>query len=113
MHLGLGCHATSGFEPRRTCASRPAEVMSTEEAAARGDGADGFQGFVELHAGALRSSGVPELYWRSLHHKITKEVREPPRVHVRASTIHVVTRTREKCSNEATERGEVTLLLVS
>ncbi|XP_022604797.1 tubulin--tyrosine ligase-like protein 12 isoform X2 [Seriola dumerili] len=30
--------------------------------------------FVALHAGALRSSGIPQIYWRSLHHKITSEI---------------------------------------
>ncbi|KAM4570150.1 tubulin--tyrosine ligase-like protein 12 [Odontesthes bonariensis] len=33
-----------------------------------------FQTFVALHAGALRSSGIPHMYWRSLHHKITNEI---------------------------------------
>uniref|UniRef100_A0A3Q0R5E6 Tubulin tyrosine ligase-like family, member 12 n=1 Tax=Amphilophus citrinellus TaxID=61819 RepID=A0A3Q0R5E6_AMPCI len=30
--------------------------------------------FVALHCGALQSSGIPQIYWRSLHHKITREV---------------------------------------
>uniref|UniRef100_A0A8C3ADZ3 Tubulin tyrosine ligase-like family, member 12 n=1 Tax=Cyclopterus lumpus TaxID=8103 RepID=A0A8C3ADZ3_CYCLU len=30
--------------------------------------------FVALHAGALQSSGIPPIYWRSLHHKITNEI---------------------------------------
>ncbi|KAG7235829.1 hypothetical protein INR49_002129 [Caranx melampygus] len=33
-----------------------------------------FVAFVALHAGALRSSRVPQIYWKSLHHKITSEV---------------------------------------
>ncbi|XP_015256106.1 PREDICTED: tubulin--tyrosine ligase-like protein 12 [Cyprinodon variegatus] len=35
---------------------------------------EGFGAFVALHGGALRSSGVPQLYWRSLYRKITEEV---------------------------------------
>ncbi|KAE8281564.1 Tubulin--tyrosine ligase-like protein 12 [Larimichthys crocea] len=33
-----------------------------------------FAVFVALHAGALQSSGIPQTYWRSLHHKITNEI---------------------------------------
>ncbi|XP_013884864.1 tubulin--tyrosine ligase-like protein 12 [Austrofundulus limnaeus] len=33
-----------------------------------------FGAFVSLHAGALQSSGVPQLYWRSIYHKITNEI---------------------------------------
>ncbi|TKS91012.1 Tubulin--tyrosine ligase-like protein 12 [Collichthys lucidus] len=33
-----------------------------------------FAVFVALHAGALQSSGIPQIYWRSLHHKITNEI---------------------------------------
>lgn len=39
-----------------------------------GDGDEEFRAFVDLHARALQSSGVPQIYWRSLHHKITSEV---------------------------------------
>ncbi|XP_041833484.1 tubulin--tyrosine ligase-like protein 12 [Melanotaenia boesemani] len=35
---------------------------------------EAFRTFVGLHAGALRSSGVPQIYWRSLFHKITNEI---------------------------------------
>ncbi|XP_035989581.1 tubulin--tyrosine ligase-like protein 12 isoform X1 [Fundulus heteroclitus] len=35
---------------------------------------DGFGAFVALHGGALGSSGVPQIYWRSLYTKITDEV---------------------------------------
>uniref|UniRef100_A0A8C4GVS1 Tubulin tyrosine ligase-like family, member 12 n=1 Tax=Dicentrarchus labrax TaxID=13489 RepID=A0A8C4GVS1_DICLA len=38
------------------------------------DGDEEFTVFVALHAGALQSSGIPPLYWRSLHHKITSEI---------------------------------------
>ncbi|CAJ1055760.1 tubulin--tyrosine ligase-like protein 12 isoform X1 [Xyrichtys novacula] len=40
--------------------------MSTED--------EEFTAFVSLHVGALRSSGIPEIYWKSLHHKITNEI---------------------------------------
>ncbi|XP_074481136.1 tubulin--tyrosine ligase-like protein 12 [Sebastes fasciatus] len=33
-----------------------------------------FEVFVSLHAGALQSSRIPQIYWRSLHHKITSEI---------------------------------------
>ncbi|XP_070785226.1 tubulin--tyrosine ligase-like protein 12 [Enoplosus armatus] len=33
-----------------------------------------FRAFEALHAGALQSSGIPQIYWRSLHHKITNEI---------------------------------------
>ncbi|KAF3859467.1 hypothetical protein F7725_021866 [Dissostichus mawsoni] len=33
-----------------------------------------FRDFVALHAGALQSSGIPLIYWRSLHDKITNEI---------------------------------------
>uniref|UniRef100_A0A665WYX6 Tubulin tyrosine ligase-like family, member 12 n=2 Tax=Echeneis naucrates TaxID=173247 RepID=A0A665WYX6_ECHNA len=39
-----------------------------------GDEDEEFGAFVAFHAGALRSSGVPQIYWRSLHRKITGEV---------------------------------------
>ncbi|XP_044041816.1 tubulin--tyrosine ligase-like protein 12 isoform X1 [Siniperca chuatsi] len=39
-----------------------------------GDEDDEFRAFVALHAGALQSSGIPQIYWRSLHHKITNEI---------------------------------------
>ncbi|KAK9525270.1 hypothetical protein VZT92_015997 [Zoarces viviparus] len=39
-----------------------------------GDEDDEFNVFVALHAGALQSSRIPTIYWRSLHHKITNEI---------------------------------------
>ncbi|KAL7370766.1 hypothetical protein ABVT39_010491 [Epinephelus coioides] len=33
-----------------------------------------FRLFVALHAAALQSSGIPPIYWKSLHHKITNEI---------------------------------------
>ncbi|XP_061570285.1 tubulin--tyrosine ligase-like protein 12 [Cololabis saira] len=33
-----------------------------------------FQTFVTLHSRALQSSGIPSLYWNSLHHKISNEI---------------------------------------
>ncbi|GCC18244.1 hypothetical protein chiPu_0017860 [Chiloscyllium punctatum] len=33
-----------------------------------------FQHFTEIHRAALETSGVPPLYWKSLHHKLTHEV---------------------------------------
>lgn len=48
--------------------------MSTEQIIMNGDDEE-FRTFVDLHAGALRSSGVPQNYWGSLYHKITNEVR--------------------------------------
>uniref|UniRef100_A0AAQ4RE03 Tubulin tyrosine ligase-like family, member 12 n=1 Tax=Gasterosteus aculeatus aculeatus TaxID=481459 RepID=A0AAQ4RE03_GASAC len=39
-----------------------------------GDEDEEFQAFVALHAGALQSSQIPTIYWRSLHHKITNEI---------------------------------------
>ncbi|XP_017296191.1 tubulin--tyrosine ligase-like protein 12 isoform X2 [Kryptolebias marmoratus] len=35
---------------------------------------EGLGAFVSLHAGALRSSGVPQVYWRTLYHKLTDEI---------------------------------------
>lgn len=48
-------------------------VMSTNPIMMNGD-EDELELFVALHAGALQSSGIPPIYWRSLHHKITNEV---------------------------------------
>uniref|UniRef100_A0A8C4GVU7 Tubulin tyrosine ligase-like family, member 12 n=1 Tax=Dicentrarchus labrax TaxID=13489 RepID=A0A8C4GVU7_DICLA len=48
--------------------------MSTNCITMNGDGDEEFTVFVALHAGALQSSGIPPLYWRSLHHKITSEI---------------------------------------
>ncbi|XP_069580337.1 tubulin--tyrosine ligase-like protein 12 isoform X1 [Brachyistius frenatus] len=50
--------------------------MSTEREteAAEEEEEEEFSGFVALHGAALRSSGVPQLCWRSLHHKITGEI---------------------------------------
>uniref|UniRef100_A0A3Q1JTD7 Tubulin--tyrosine ligase-like protein 12 SET-like domain-containing protein n=1 Tax=Anabas testudineus TaxID=64144 RepID=A0A3Q1JTD7_ANATE len=53
---------------------RLAAGLSTELVIMNGDGDDEFRSFVDLHAEALRSSGVPQIYWRSLHHKITNEI---------------------------------------
>ncbi|XP_072123956.1 tubulin--tyrosine ligase-like protein 12 isoform X1 [Mobula birostris] len=33
-----------------------------------------FQLFIDVHGAALRASGVPPLYWKSLHHKLAHEV---------------------------------------
>ncbi|CAL8279074.1 unnamed protein product [Gadus morhua 'NCC'] len=33
-----------------------------------------YRNFVALHAGALRSSGIPELYWKSLFLKLSQEI---------------------------------------
>ncbi|KAJ8041133.1 Tubulin--tyrosine ligase-like protein 12 [Holothuria leucospilota] len=33
-----------------------------------------FRGFVELHEGQLRSSGVPDVYWESLQEKLENEI---------------------------------------
>lgn len=48
--------------------------MSTNNVIMNGDEDEEFTAFVAVHAGALRSSGIPQTYWRSLHHKITSEV---------------------------------------
>ncbi|XP_031144051.1 tubulin--tyrosine ligase-like protein 12 [Sander lucioperca] len=48
--------------------------MSTNCMMMNGDGDEEFTGFVALHGGALQSSGIPPIYWRSLHHKITNEI---------------------------------------
>lgn len=39
-----------------------------------GDDDEEFTVFVALHAAALQSSGIPQIYWRTLHHKINNEV---------------------------------------
>ncbi|XP_056133604.1 tubulin--tyrosine ligase-like protein 12 [Lampris incognitus] len=38
------------------------------------DGDEEFGAFLSVHAGALQSSGIPQLYWGSLHHKLVNEV---------------------------------------
>ncbi|XP_034529608.1 tubulin--tyrosine ligase-like protein 12 isoform X1 [Notolabrus celidotus] len=48
--------------------------MSTDPVIQLGDEDEEFMVFTALHAGALQSSGIPQIYWRSLHHKITNEV---------------------------------------
>lgn len=48
-------------------------IMSTDPGTVNGE-EDEFGAFVALHAGALQSAGIPPIYWRSLHHKITNEV---------------------------------------
>ncbi|KAK2858673.1 hypothetical protein Q5P01_003293 [Channa striata] len=48
--------------------------MSTEQRVLNGDDEEHFRAFVAVHAGALQSSGVPQVHWRSLYHKITNEV---------------------------------------
>uniref|UniRef100_A0A672ILZ6 Tubulin--tyrosine ligase-like protein 12 SET-like domain-containing protein n=1 Tax=Salarias fasciatus TaxID=181472 RepID=A0A672ILZ6_SALFA len=35
---------------------------------------ESYRAFEALHAAALQSSGVPHVYWRSLHHKLTSEI---------------------------------------
>ncbi|XP_041636464.1 tubulin--tyrosine ligase-like protein 12 [Cheilinus undulatus] len=48
--------------------------MSTDPLILQGDEDEEFAAFVALHAGALQSSGIPQIYWKSLHHKITNEI---------------------------------------
>ncbi|XP_040886527.1 tubulin--tyrosine ligase-like protein 12 [Toxotes jaculatrix] len=48
--------------------------MSAEQITMNGDEDEEFRAFEALHAGALRSSRIPPIYWRSLHHKITNEI---------------------------------------
>ncbi|KAM3858863.1 tubulin--tyrosine ligase-like protein 12 [Diretmus argenteus] len=33
-----------------------------------------FNVFSALHAGAMRASGIPQIYWKSLHHKLVNEI---------------------------------------
>lgn len=62
--------------------------LSTEQIIMNGDDEE-FRTFVNMHAGALRSSGVPQVYWRSLHHKITNEVRLLP-TNIQHGAVHRV-----------------------
>lgn len=48
--------------------------MSTNPTVINGDEDEEFAEFVVLHAVALQSCGIPQIYWRSLHHKIVNEV---------------------------------------
>ncbi|XP_070848074.1 tubulin--tyrosine ligase-like protein 12 [Chaetodon trifascialis] len=48
--------------------------MSTNRLIMNGEEDEEFKVFVALHAGALQSSGIPQIYWRSLHQKITNEI---------------------------------------
>uniref|UniRef100_A0A3P8UD38 Tubulin tyrosine ligase-like family, member 12 n=1 Tax=Amphiprion percula TaxID=161767 RepID=A0A3P8UD38_AMPPE len=48
--------------------------MTTNSVTLNGAEDEEFRAFVEVHAGALQSSGIPQTYWRSLHHKITNEI---------------------------------------
>ncbi|XP_059181635.1 tubulin--tyrosine ligase-like protein 12 isoform X1 [Centropristis striata] len=48
--------------------------MSTNRVTMNGEQDEEYQVFVALHAAALQSSGIPSVYWRSLHHKITNEI---------------------------------------
>ncbi|XP_054911404.1 tubulin--tyrosine ligase-like protein 12 [Poeciliopsis prolifica] len=48
--------------------------MSTNPERLNDDLDEGFGAFVGLQGEALQSSGVPQVYWRSLYHKITNEV---------------------------------------
>ncbi|KZS09688.1 Uncharacterized protein APZ42_026008 [Daphnia magna] len=35
------------------------------------DGLDGLKSFLALHYAQLKSSGIPEIYWATLHSKLT------------------------------------------
>ncbi|XP_027900128.1 tubulin--tyrosine ligase-like protein 12 isoform X2 [Xiphophorus couchianus] len=48
--------------------------MLTNPEGLNDDPDEGFGAFVALQGGALQSSGVPQVYWKSLYHKITNEV---------------------------------------
>ncbi|KAI4802867.1 hypothetical protein CesoFtcFv8_026105 [Champsocephalus esox] len=48
--------------------------MTTNTLIMNGNEDEDFRDFVALHAGALQSSGIPLIYWRSLHDKITNEI---------------------------------------
>lgn len=39
-----------------------------------GEGDNEFMGFLALHAGPLHAAGVPQIYWKALHHKLNNEV---------------------------------------
>uniref|UniRef100_A0A3B3WWR6 Uncharacterized protein n=1 Tax=Poecilia mexicana TaxID=48701 RepID=A0A3B3WWR6_9TELE len=47
--------------------------MSTDPEGLNDDPDEGFGAFVVLQGGGLQSSGVPQVYWKSLYHKITNE----------------------------------------
>ncbi|KAK7878906.1 hypothetical protein WMY93_030840 [Mugilogobius chulae] len=48
---------------------------NSEQAGAEERGqANGYPEFEELHAAALRATGLPQIYWKSLHHKISNEI---------------------------------------
>uniref|UniRef100_A0A3Q3W5A8 Tubulin--tyrosine ligase-like protein 12 SET-like domain-containing protein n=1 Tax=Mola mola TaxID=94237 RepID=A0A3Q3W5A8_MOLML len=48
--------------------------MMTNPIIMNGEDDEEFVVFVTLHAVALQSSGIPHIYWRALHHKITNEI---------------------------------------
>lgn len=48
--------------------------MSTNPTVINGDEDEEFAEFEVLHAVALQSCGIPQIYWRSLHRKIVNEV---------------------------------------
>ncbi|XP_068616017.1 tubulin--tyrosine ligase-like protein 12, partial [Brachionichthys hirsutus] len=48
--------------------------MPTDPVITNGDQDEEFLVFVSLNGGALQAAGVPQIYWRSLHDKITNEI---------------------------------------
>ncbi|CAB1445409.1 unnamed protein product [Pleuronectes platessa] len=48
--------------------------MSAEQIEMDGNVEEHFASFLALHTGALRASGIPHIYWKSLHQKITSEI---------------------------------------
>uniref|UniRef100_A0A1A7YT33 Tubulin tyrosine ligase-like family, member 12 n=1 Tax=Iconisemion striatum TaxID=60296 RepID=A0A1A7YT33_9TELE len=62
---------------------------------------DEFEAFVTQHAGALQASRIPQIYWKSLHHKITNEIYDAGEVF---GIMHVQLEEEEDGEHEEEER---------
>ncbi|CAL8324020.1 unnamed protein product [Lota lota] len=49
-------------------------VANGKEDSEEEEGEEDYLNFVSLHVGALQSSGIPRLYWKSLFHKLSNEI---------------------------------------
>ncbi|XP_066525555.1 tubulin--tyrosine ligase-like protein 12 [Hoplias malabaricus] len=67
-------HRGAGFT--RVCAEAWSVESEMENEFRNGNGAEDeeYRAFLTVHSAALRSAGVPPLYWRSLHYKLSNEV---------------------------------------
>uniref|UniRef100_A0A674NQD6 Tubulin tyrosine ligase-like family, member 12 n=1 Tax=Takifugu rubripes TaxID=31033 RepID=A0A674NQD6_TAKRU len=71
-----------------------------------GEGDNEFMGFLSLHAGPLHAAGVPQIYWKTLHHKLNNEIYDAGEV------FGIMNVTQEKDSEDDEEKKANTVAVI-